>query len=108
MRTHSSYQPESLTQTAEAGRDDAFHDRLYKEQTVRQSDTQTTSLHVFEYYKAIVDLADAQKYFSTIPDVRNGLTKLRNPRLSERAPGVSYEVKMNIAYLDKRDALAKD
>ena len=59
---------------------------------------------MFEYYKAIVDLADAQKYFSTIPDVRNGLPKLRNPRLSERAPGVSYEVKMNIAYLDKRNA----
>lgn len=28
---------------------------------------------MFEYYKAIVDLADAQKYFSTIPDVSNGL-----------------------------------
>lgn len=56
------------------------------------------------HYKAIVDPADAQKYFSIMPDVRDSLPKLRNPRLGERAPGMSDEVKMNIAYLDKRDA----
>lgn len=56
------------------------------------------------HYKAIVDPADAQKYFSIMPNVRDGLPKLRNPRLGERATGMSDEVKMNIAYLDKGNA----